>query len=142
MIQSRFTPRLPSVMRLVAVAGLALTIAGCATSYPASTGAGSTNLANLTGAASLPADVSSFLDSSAPGSVIAVPTSPWGSDVEVVAHERYFAASGRICRELTVSNARDLPSKELACRTSNEGKAGEGTWVTQRLVTGLLEEAR
>ncbi|MCK8066943.1 DVU3141 family protein [Cobetia sp. 1CM21F] len=119
-----------------------MAISGCATTYPESTGAGSTNLANLTGAAALPADVSSFLDSGAPGSVIAVPTSPWGSNVEVVAHERYFAASGRICRELTVSNQRDLPSKELACRTSNDGKAGEGTWVTQRLVTGLLEEAR
>lgn len=142
MTLSRFKQRLPHVVRLAAVAGLALAITGCATSYPESTGAGSTNLANLTGAASLPADVSSFLDSAAPGSVIAVPTSPWGSNVEVVAHERYFAASGRICRELTVSNQRDLPSKELACRTSNDGKAGEGTWVTQRLVIGLLEEAR
>ena len=130
------------IVRLACAAGLALAISGCATSYPESTGAGSTNLANLTGAAALPVDVSSFLDSAAPGSVIAVATSPWGSNVEVVAHERYFAASGRICRELTVSNQRDLPSKELACRTSNDGKAGEGTWVTQRLVTGLLEEAR
>ena len=138
----RFKQRLPDVARLTVVTGLALTITGCATSYPESTGTGSTNLANLTGAASLPANVSSFLDSAAPGSVIAVSTSPWGSDVEVVAHERYFAASGRSCRELTVSNQRDLPSKELACRTSNDGKAGEGTWVTQRLVTGLLEEAR
>ncbi|WP_156961893.1 DVU3141 family protein [Cobetia amphilecti] len=142
MTLSRFKQRLPHVVRLAAVTSLALAITGCATSYPESTGAGSTNLANLTGAASLPADVSSFLDSAAPGSVIAVPTSPWGSNVEVVAHERYFAASGRICRELTVSNQRDLPGKELACRTSNDGKAGEGTWVTQRLVTGLLEEAR
>ncbi|MHC9036399.1 DVU3141 family protein [Cobetia marina] len=138
----RFKQRLPHVARLTVVTGLALTITGCATSYPESTGTGSANLANLTGAASLPANVSSFLDSAAPGSVIAVSTSPWGSDVEVVAHERYFAASGRSCRELTVSNQRDLPSKELACRTSNDGKAGEGTWVTQRLVTGLLEEAR
>ena len=142
MTLSRFKQRLPHVVRLAAVAGLALAITGCATSYPESTGAGSTNLANLTGAVALPVDVSSFLDSAAPGSVIAVPTSPWGSNVEAVAHERYFAASGRICRELTVSNQRDLPSKELACRTSNDGKAGEGTWVTQRLVTGLLEEAR
>ncbi|NVN56275.1 hypothetical protein FLM52_10805 [bacterium Scap17] len=139
---SRFKQRLPNITRLATAAGLAIVISGCATDYPVSTGAGSTNLANLTGAAVLPADVSSFLDSASPGGVIAVPTSPWGSNVEVVAHERYFAASGRICRELTVSNNRDLPSKELACRTSNDGKAGEGTWVTQRLVTGLLEEAR
>lgn len=142
MINLRSTRRLQSVARLAVMAGFALTIAGCATSYPNSSGIGSNNVANLTGAASLSADVSSFLDSSAPGSVIGVLNSPWGSDVEVVAHERYFAASGRICRELTVSNTRDLPSKELACRTSNDGKAGEGTWVTQRLVTGLLEESR
>ncbi len=142
MTLSRFKQYLPNIARLATAAGLTIAISGCATDYPVSTGAGSNNLVNLTGTASLPADVSSFLDSAAPGSVVAVPTSPWGSNVEVVAHERYFAASGRICRELTVSNQRDLPKKELACRTSNDGKAGEGTWVTQRLVTGLLEEAR
>ena len=71
------------IVRLACAAGLALAISGCATSYPESTGAGSTNLANLTGAAALPVDVSSFLDSAAPGSVIAMSATSPPADVSV-----------------------------------------------------------
>ncbi|MGS0466428.1 DVU3141 family protein [Cobetia marina] len=87
-------------------------------------------------------DVSAFLDTAAIGGVMSVASSPWGSNVEVVAGERYFSASGLTCRHLTVSNGRDLPGKELACRTSKTGAATQGTWVTQRLIVGLLEDAR
>ncbi len=142
MTQSQFKQRLPGVARFAATAGLAILIAGCATDYPISTGSGSQNLSSLRGTAPLSADVSAFLDTAAIGGVMSVASSPWGSNVEVVASERYFSASGLTCRHLTVSNGRDLPGKELACRTSKTGAAKQGTWVTQRLIVGLLEDAR
>ncbi|WP_088743904.1 DVU3141 family protein [Cobetia sp. QF-1] len=142
MTQYQFKQCLPGVARFAATAGLAIIVSGCATSYPMSTGNGSDNLSSLSGAAPLSADISAFLDTASIGGVMPVVSSPWGSNVEVVAGERYFAASGMTCRHLTISNDRDLPSNELACRTSDTGKAEQGTWVTQRLVTGLLEDAR
>ncbi|MBS4154787.1 DVU3141 family protein [Cobetia sp. MC34] len=142
MTQFKFKQCWPGVVRLAVTTGLALIVSGCATDYPMSTGSGSQNLSSLRGAAPLSADLSAFLDTSAIGGVMPVVSSPWGSNVEVVAGERYFSASGLTCRHLTVSNGRDLPGQELACRTSNKGAAKQGTWVTQRLIVGLLEEAR
>ena len=45
-------------------------------------------------------------------------TTPWGDDTVLHAGERYYAASGRICRAFEVKGASDsAPRSALACRT-------------------------
>lgn len=53
--------------------------------------------------------------------------SHWGENVEVVLHAPYHAASGRICRDVTVSSD-DMRRPALVCQRR------DGTWEAVRLL--------
>jgi len=77
--------------------------------------------------------VSAFLASAAPSDVSEFASTPWGENVLVQAGERYFSASGRYCRKLTVFSNSGNESSELACEIR------QGSWEPVRLVTQLLD---
>ena len=77
--------------------------------------------------------VSAFLASAAPSDVSEFASTPWGENVLVQAGERYFSASGRYCRNLTVFNNSGNESLQLACEIHR------GSWEPVRLVTQLLD---
>jgi len=77
--------------------------------------------------------VSAFLASAAPSDVSEFASTPWGENVIVQAGERYFSASGRYCRKLTVFNNSGNESLQLACEIHR------GSWEPVRLVTQLLD---
>lgn len=111
-----------AVLGLVAVLGLAL--AGCAAQGPAP--GSSTHSAS---GDTLGDNLNGFLSQSPAGAIINLAESPWGSDVEVIADERYFAASGRECRQLRIVDGEGRNTRRaVACDT------GSG-WETRRLVT-------
>lgn len=75
----------------------------------------------------LSAEVSAFLAQSAEYSTRAFSNTYWGESVDVTANERYFAASGRYCREVTINTPTGARSgRWLACETSN------GQWAAVR----------
>ena len=75
----------------------------------------------------LSAEVSAFLAQSAEYSTRAFSNSYWGGSVDVTASERYFAASGRYCREVAINTASGTQSgRWLTCETSN------GQWAVVR----------
>ncbi|WP_242482456.1 DVU3141 family protein [Thiocystis violacea] len=58
-----------------------------------------------------------------------LPQSPWGSDIHVLLHEQYAAASGRNCRNLTIDpDGRAAPA--LACQNPKHNKE----WQAVRLL--------
>lgn len=54
------------------------------------------------------------------GGRIFVKDSPWGGRVTVVAHESYYAASGRTCRKLTIRQG-GMRRPGLVCRLPDAG---------------------
>ncbi len=75
----------------------------------------------------LSAEVSAFLAQSAEFSSRAFASSYWGESVNVTASERYFAASGRYCREVSIDTVTGAqPSRWLTCETS------KGQWAAVR----------
>lgn len=70
-----------------------------------------------------------LLDHEPADTLVTLSSSPWGSNVRVLLHETYAAASGRNCRRLTVEpEGQAYPA--LTCRVSD--KAQE--WVPVRLL--------
>lgn len=53
-------------------------------------------------------------------------SSPWGSNVQVIADAPYFAASGHTCRQLQVSQANGNTQQHIACKLKN------GNWTISR----------
>ncbi|GGB46311.1 hypothetical protein GCM10011502_19590 [Oceanisphaera marina] len=53
-------------------------------------------------------------------------TSPWGPNVQVMAEQAYFAASGRTCRQLQVSQPNGNTQQHIACQLKN------GSWTISR----------
>lgn len=81
-------------------------------------------------------ELTRFLAQASAGSATTLSTSPWGTNVGVVADAPYFSASRRICRHLTVTRQSNRERHAaVAC------KSGEGAWVTSRLVTALYNGA-
>jgi hypothetical protein len=75
----------------------------------------------------LSAEVSAFLAQSAEFSSRAFPNTYWGESVDVTADGRYFAASGRYCREVAITTATATQSSRwLTC------EASKGQWVAVR----------
>jgi hypothetical protein len=75
----------------------------------------------------LSAEVSAFLAQSADYSTQAFSNTYWGESVDVTANERYFAASGRYCREVSINTATGAQSgRWLTCETS------KGQWAAVR----------
>lgn len=52
--------------------------------------------------------------------------SPWGANVQVMAEQPYFAASGRSCRQLQVSQPNGNTQQHIACQLNN------GSWTISR----------
>lgn len=77
-------------------------------------------------------ELNQFLGNAAPGAATTLAQSPWGPNVQVLANAPYFAASGRTCRELEVSQPSGATAYHLACQTD------AGTWAQVRPVTRLL----
>jgi hypothetical protein len=75
----------------------------------------------------LSAEVSAFLAQSADFSTQAFANTYWGESVDVTANERYFAASGRYCREVAINTATGAQSgRWLTCETT------KGQWAAVR----------
>jgi len=73
-------------------------------------------------------NLNGFLAQSPAGSVISLAESPWGANVDVVADEPYYAASGRECRKLQVMAASGTVRQAVACETASG-------WESRRLIT-------
>ena len=74
-----------------------------------------------------PGAFQSMLSRAPAGSSAHLEQSPWGKDVGVMMHEPYHAASGRICRDVTISSD-GMRRPALVC----EGR--DGTWEPVRLL--------
>lgn len=74
-----------------------------------------------------PGAFQSMLSRAPPGSSTHLEQSPWGSDVRVMMHEPYHAASGRTCRDVTVSSD-GMRRPALVCERR------DGTWEPVRLL--------
>ncbi|GAA3712616.1 hypothetical protein GCM10022421_19910 [Oceanisphaera sediminis] len=70
--------------------------------------------------------------SSATANAAVLASSPWGPKVQIMAGQPYFAASGRTCRKLQVSQPNGNTQHQIAC------KADTGNWTLTRPVTQLL----
>lgn len=111
----------PAALGLIAMLGLAL--AGCA-----APGAQPGGVAHTTQGDALDENLNGFLAQSPAGAVISLDESPWGENVEVIADERYFSASGRECRQLQVMSGSDSVRRAVACET-------DSGWESRRLIT-------
>ncbi|WP_139058803.1 DVU3141 family protein [Thiorhodococcus drewsii] len=61
--------------------------------------------------------------------LVVLPSSPWGTNIRVLLHETYAAASGRNCRQLTIDpDANATPA--LACQDPDDPTV----WVPVRLL--------
>jgi hypothetical protein len=80
----------------------------------------------------LPSELNAYLSSAANFSAKSLPLSPWGSNVLVMAQEPYFAASGRTCRELTITSSTEHISYAIVCQIE------KGNWNTVRPITHVL----
>ncbi|RAU19168.1 hypothetical protein DN062_02545 [Nitrincola tibetensis] len=80
----------------------------------------------------LPADISQYFSDSLQASLIALPTSPWGNNVEIELQDAYFSANGRLCRAFFVRDISGQASEHLACQTSAQ------QWQEVRPVTRIL----
>ncbi|MFG6179049.1 DVU3141 family protein [Halomonas sp. THAF12] len=108
---------------------LTLGLSGCAALQPQATQSGSV-MADANAGQPLGDNLNGFLSQSAPGSALALNSSPWGGNVQVMADAPYYAASGRTCRQLQVTQLRSGNVRfEVACQLAN------GQWASQRLVT-------
>lgn len=78
------------------------------------------------------ADISQYFSDSLQASLIALPVSPWGDNVEIELQDAYFAANGRICRTFIVRDISGQASERLACQASAQ------QWQEVRPVTRIL----
>ena len=88
--------------------------------------------ANQNSQKSLSSDLNAYLSSTTNVSSISLAQSPWGSNVWVLAQQPYFAASGRTCRELTITSAMENISYAIVCQVDQD------SWNTVRPITRLL----
>ncbi|WMC09210.1 hypothetical protein PU634_08705 [Oceanimonas pelagia] len=97
---------------------LCLTLAGCASQQENNTNSASTPL-------------NQFLTSAVANATTTLPTSPWGANAQVTAGAPYFAASGKTCRPLQVTQATGTSEQHIACQTQN------GEWQLTRSLREL-----
>ncbi|WP_181919434.1 DVU3141 family protein [Alkalilimnicola ehrlichii] len=96
-----------------------LVIAGCA--------ATPSQVSTASARHALPAAFQTMLDEEPVNSRAELRESPWGPDVSVRLHGLYDAASGRVCRRLTVE-ADGVRRPALACRSQ------DGVWTAVRVL--------
>lgn len=125
-----------SIAQAWLLAGSVLLLGGCATQYPStqypSSSASSSEyaLASDTATPIENPDLNGFLEQAPAGGVLTLSVSPWGENVDIIADEAYFAASGRACRKLRIVSGYDTMQKALVCKSANG-------WVKQRSVTQM-----
>ena len=73
-------------------------------------------------------EINNFLSTSKEGDNQLFITSPWGEDALITVEKLYFSASGRTCRNITIT-LEHTHIKNLACQ------AGKQRWVVIRPVT-------
>lgn len=95
-----------------------LTLAGCATQQPQDNQASINN-----------DSFHQFIESAAPHATASLPASPWGANAQVTAGAAYFAASGKTCRSLQVTQAIGSQEEHIACKGQN------GQWQLSRAIT-------
>lgn len=113
--------------RIQAAAGVlaALLLAGCSSNQARDYGVNQSPVVSK--GATLSAEVSEFLSSSAGESTRYFASTYWGDNVELTTDVAYYAASGRNCRQVTVASvAGTSASRWLAC------DGGNGQWVAVR----------
>ncbi|MBM7457052.1 hypothetical protein HNR62_002954 [Oceanisphaera litoralis] len=76
-------------------------------------------------------ELNQYLNSSTGGATV-LTNSPWGANVQIMAGQPYFAASGRSCRQLQVTPASGTSKQHIACQNKT------GNWAITRPVTQLL----
>lgn len=111
--------------RLLALT-LVITLSGCAQMYAQHNTTGSVIIGDDQGTP-VGASLSGFLNEANRGEVVRLAQSPWGPGVNVHSGQPYYAASGRICRELTVQGSGG-ERVQIACKTAND------QWVTRRQI--------
>nr|WP_067295775.1 DVU3141 family protein [Marinobacterium profundum] len=112
----------------LSVAALAVVVlAGCSAWGGGNESAYAGSVSPASKGQALSAEVSAFLAQSAEFSSRSFPNSYWGESVDVTASARYFAASGRYCREVAIDTATGTQSgRWLTCETSS------GQWAAVR----------
>lgn len=114
--------QLGSTLKLVIGLATLLLLSGCNT-----LAVNSPSLANELNEQPAPVVASAldqFLNAAAPQASALVADTPWGKQLEISAAAPYFAASGLICRQLSVG---EQQHKALVCQQSN------GRWTPSRL---------
>jgi len=113
--------------RIQAAAGVlaALLLAGCSSNQARDYGVNQSPVVSK--GATLSAEVSEFLSSSAGESTRYFASTYWGDNVELTTDTAYYAASGRNCRRVLVSTMTGSDNgRWLACQQ------GDGEWVAVR----------
>jgi hypothetical protein len=108
-----------------------MTISGCSSQYKFSSSPADTGSDQGIQRA-LSSDLNTYLSSTNNINSIYLAQSPWGSNVWVLAQQPYFAASGRTCRELTITSSTENISYAIVCQ------ADQDSWNTVRPITHLL----
>ncbi|WP_051234277.1 DVU3141 family protein [Halomonas halocynthiae] len=116
-----------AIMRLLALV-LVTALSGCAQMNTQHNNASGSVIAGDDQGTPVGVSLSSFLNESNRGEAVQLAKSPWGPGVNVYPGQPYFAASGRVCRELTIQgNGGERAA--IAC------KMVDGQWATRRQVT-------
>lgn len=121
-----------AIMRLLALALIA-TLSGCAQMYAQHDSAYGSVISGGEQGTPVGASLSSFLNEANRGEAVRLAQSPWGPGVNVYSGQPYFAASGRICRELTVQG-NGGERAVIAC------KAADDQWVARRQITSVKSQ--
>lgn len=129
-----FSRRIVGGKPLLLGALLLATLSGCALQPAAhDTSASGSVVAGSEQGKPVDANLSDFLAQSHLGETLQLARSPWGNNVSVSAGTPYYAASGRVCRELTVQQmGRNDDQAAIACETAT------GNWMVRRQVTKAL----
>ncbi|MBY5924899.1 MULTISPECIES: DVU3141 family protein [unclassified Halomonas] len=124
---TRHTPR----VAWLGAMGALLLLSGCVMQPATSTNPSGSVIVGQPQGTSLDASLNGFLANAPAGAIVNLASSPWGGAVEVMADAPYRAASGRLCRHLTVQRQSNASQQDVvACETPSG-------WVSHRRVTAL-----
>ncbi|MDW7748824.1 DVU3141 family protein [Halomonas sp.] len=118
--------------RLAVTLALVAVLSGCALQPAGLSQSAGSVVAGSDQGKPVDANLSGFLDQAPPGAVTDLAESPWGANVMVSVEAPYYAASGRVCRQMRIESARGPVTPQVACETAG------GDWVVRRQVTQAL----
>lgn len=127
-----FSRRIAGGKALLLGALFLATLSGCALQPASQSNSGSVVAGSEQGKL-VDANLNGFLAQSNLGETLQLERSPWGNNVNIKADAPYYAASGRVCRKLTVQQiGRNDDQGAIACETAT------GDWMVHRQVTKAL----